>query len=81
MGNELPYRQKFECLLIKNWFVMQAIELGGFYDDEGYCNLTLAISRYSWKVKVHRLLEGSQKPTIQQIQQHLKEVYAAACWY
>ncbi|XP_050375974.1 lysine-specific demethylase JMJ17 [Argentina anserina] len=52
---------------------LKAIELQGFYDDEGYCNLTLALSRYSWKVRVDGLLEGSKKPTIQQIQQHLKE--------
>lgn len=53
----------------------------GLYDNEGYCNLTVAVSRYSWKVRVNRLLEGSQKPTIQQIQQRLKEVYAGACNY
>lgn len=60
---------------------MKAVELEGLYDDEGYCNLTLALSRYSWKVRVERLLEGSKKPTIYQIQQHLKEVYAVACCY
>ncbi|KAL6182188.1 hypothetical protein ACLB2K_043611 [Fragaria x ananassa] len=52
---------------------LKAVELEGLYDDEGYCNLTLALSRYSWKVRVERLLEGSKKLTIYQIQQHLKE--------
>ncbi|KAM5572478.1 lysine-specific demethylase JMJ17 [Rosa sericea] len=70
----LAYSDKdLSVLFEKLATALKAIELGGFYDDEGYCNLTLAISRYLWKVKVHRLLEGSQKPTIQQIQQHLKE--------
>lgn len=49
----------------------------GVHDHEGDCNLMLVLSRYSWKVKVNKSLDGSQKPTIQQIQQHLKEVCAA----
>ncbi|KAE8055327.1 hypothetical protein FH972_012174 [Carpinus fangiana] len=52
---------------------VKAIEVAGLYDHQGNCNLDLAFARYSWRFKVNRLLEGLQKPTIQQIQQHLKE--------
>ncbi|BBH03352.1 transcription factor jumonji domain-containing protein [Prunus dulcis] len=52
---------------------LKAREMEGVHDHEGDCNLMLVLSRYSWKVKVNKSLEGSQKPTIQQIQQHLKE--------
>ena len=46
-----------KSLLIKSWFAMQAIELAGLYDDDdGHCNHTLALSRYSWKVRVDRYL-------------------------
>jgi histone demethylase JARID1 len=48
--------------------------VAGLYDHQGNSNLDLAFARYSWRFKVNRLLEGLQKPTIQQIQQHLKEV-------
>ncbi|CAL9030117.1 unnamed protein product [Prunus brigantina] len=52
---------------------LKAREMEGVHDHEGDCNLMLVLSRYSWKVKVNKSLDGSQKPTIQQIQQHLKE--------
>ncbi|KAM2035173.1 hypothetical protein EV2_039190 [Malus domestica] len=52
---------------------LKAREIQGVHDHEGDSNLMLALSRYSWKVRVDSLLEGSQKPTIQQIQQQLKE--------
>ncbi|XP_059443641.1 lysine-specific demethylase JMJ17 isoform X2 [Corylus avellana] len=52
---------------------IKAIEVAGLYDHQGNCNLDLAFARYSWRFKVNRLLEGLQKPTIQQVQQHLKE--------
>ena len=63
--------------MIEIVFVIQAREIQGVHDHEGDSNLMLALSRYSWRVRVDRLLEGSQKPTIQQIQQQLKEVCAA----
>ncbi|KAL4603864.1 hypothetical protein ACB092_10G153600 [Castanea dentata] len=52
---------------------LKAIEVAGLYDHQANHNLELALARYSWRFKVNRLLGGSQKPTIQQIQQHLKE--------
>ncbi|KAK9276591.1 hypothetical protein L1049_006126 [Liquidambar formosana] len=36
-------------------------------------NLDRALARNAWRVRINKLVEGSQKPSIQQIQQHLKE--------
>lgn len=63
--------------MIEIVFVIQAREMQGVHDHEGNSDLMLALSRYSWKVRVNRLLEVSQKPTIQQVQQQLKEVCPA----
>ncbi|XP_030946999.1 uncharacterized protein LOC115971303 [Quercus lobata] len=52
---------------------LKAIEVAGLYDHQANHSLELALTRYSWRFKVNRLLGGLQKPTIQQIQQHLKE--------
>ncbi|KAL5552082.1 hypothetical protein UlMin_002258 [Ulmus minor] len=52
---------------------LKASEVAGVYDHQADCNLKLAIARNSWKISVNRLFEGSQRPTIQQINQHLKE--------
>ncbi|XP_050266962.1 lysine-specific demethylase JMJ17 isoform X1 [Quercus robur] len=52
---------------------LKAIEVAGLYDHQANHSLELALARYSWRFKVNRLLGGLQKPTIQQIQQHLKE--------
>ena len=60
--------------LIGNGFVAQAIEVAVLYDHQANRNLELALARYSRRFKVNRLLGGLQKPKIQQIQQHLKEV-------
>ena len=60
--------------MVGNGFIAQAIEVAGLYDHQANHNLELALARYSWRFKVSRLLGGLQKPTIQQIQQHLKEV-------
>ena len=60
--------------LIGNGFVAQAIEVAGLYDHQANRNIELALARYSWRFKVNRLLGGLQKPKIQLIQQHLKEV-------
>lgn len=53
---------------------MQAVETSGVHDYHGNCKLELALARNSWRVRACKLLEGSEKPTIQQIQRHLKEV-------
>lgn len=52
---------------------LKAVEVAGVYDREINSKFELALARNSWKVRARRLLEGSQKPAIQQIQRHLKE--------
>ncbi|KAF8412259.1 hypothetical protein HHK36_000220 [Tetracentron sinense] len=53
---------------------LKAVEVAGVYDHQGCRNLELALARNSWKIRVNKLLEGSQKPLIQQIQRLLKEL-------
>lgn len=54
--------------------------MAGVYDHQSYCGLERALARYSWRFQVARLLDalemGLEKPSIQQIQWHLKEVCA-----
>ncbi|KAK6251304.1 hypothetical protein SCA6_005309 [Theobroma cacao] len=56
---------------------LKAIGVAGVYDHQSYCDLERALARYSWRVRVSRLLDalekGLEKPSIQQIQRHLKE--------
>ncbi|KAJ0048148.1 hypothetical protein Pint_15199 [Pistacia integerrima] len=52
---------------------LKAREVAGVYDHQSNRMLDLALARNSWRVKVNKLLEGSTKPTIRQIQQYLKE--------
>ncbi|XVE57876.1 hypothetical protein DITRI_Ditri04bG0125600 [Diplodiscus trichospermus] len=56
---------------------LKATGLAGVYDHQSYCDLERALARYSWRFQVARLLDaldkGLEKPSIQQIQQHLKE--------
>lgn len=53
---------------------IQAIEVAGVFDHQGSCNFELALARNSWRVRANKLFGGPQKPLIQQIQRHLKEV-------
>ena len=52
--------------------------MAGVYDHQSSCDLERALARYSWRFQVARLLDalekGLEKPSIQQIQRHLKEV-------
>ncbi|XP_064982411.1 lysine-specific demethylase JMJ17-like isoform X1 [Musa acuminata AAA Group] len=52
---------------------LKAIAVAGIYDHEDCCNLELALSKNSWKVRVKKLLRGSKKPVLQQIQRLIKE--------
>ncbi|KAE8672486.1 lysine-specific demethylase 5A-like isoform X2 [Hibiscus syriacus] len=49
------------------------------YDHQSYCDLERALARCSWRFRVARLLDalekGLEKPSIQQIDWHLKENY------
>lgn len=60
--------------LIRCHSIAQAREVAGVYDNQSNRMLDLALARNSWRVKVNKLLEGSTKPTIGQIQKYLKEV-------
>ncbi|PON84593.1 Autoimmune regulator [Trema orientale] len=74
VDNALASVDKDLCVISgKLTAALKATEVAGVCDLEVDRKLKLALSRNSWKLKVNRLLEGSQKPTIQQIQQHLKE--------
>lgn len=57
-------------------FYAQAVEVAGLNDDHGNQNFELALARNSWRVRVHKTLESSQKPLIQQIETFIKEVAA-----
>ncbi|KAL5718496.1 hypothetical protein ACHQM5_011393 [Ranunculus cassubicifolius] len=52
---------------------LKVVGVAGVYDQETICSLELAVIRYSWKVKVKKLLLSSQKPMIQQVQRLLKD--------
>ncbi|URE27975.1 JmjC domain, hydroxylase, partial [Musa troglodytarum] len=52
---------------------LKAIAVAGIYDHEDCSNLELALSKNSWKVRVKKLLRGSKKPVLQQIQRLIKE--------
>ncbi|RVX09151.1 hypothetical protein CK203_013822 [Vitis vinifera] len=53
---------------------LKAVEMAGVYYNHGNNRLELALARNSWRVRVNKLLEDSQKPLIQHIQKILKEV-------
>ncbi|KAI3713400.1 hypothetical protein L1987_71977 [Smallanthus sonchifolius] len=52
---------------------LKAVEVAGVYDRESNCKFDLALARNSWRVRVSKLLKGSQKPSIHQVQRLLKE--------
>lgn len=52
---------------------LKAVEMAGVYYNHGNNRLELALARNSWRVRVNKLLEDSQKPLIQHIQKILKE--------
>ncbi|XWS61780.1 hypothetical protein CRYUN_Cryun07bG0155000 [Craigia yunnanensis] len=76
---EMHYYDKdqFSAVSIKLTTALKAIGMAGVYDHQSYCDLERALARYSWRFRVARLLDalekGLEKPSIQQIQWHLKE--------
>ncbi|KAL1828382.1 hypothetical protein ACET3Z_006794 [Daucus carota] len=52
---------------------LKAVEAAGVYDHDSNCKFEMALARNSWRVRAQKLLESSLKPTVQQIQRHLKE--------
>ena len=61
-------------ILIGISLFLKATEVAGVCDNQVDRKLELALASNSWKLKVNRLLESLNRPTMQQIQQHLKEV-------
>lgn len=57
---------------------LKALDIASICDNEGKSKFELALARNSWKVTAQKLLENSEKPTIQQIQRHLKEGQAVS---
>ncbi|KAL0307431.1 UNVERIFIED_CONTAM: Death-inducer obliterator 1 [Sesamum angustifolium] len=49
------------------------MDVAGICDDEGNRKFELALARNSWKIRAEKLLGSAEKPTLQQIQHHLKE--------
>ncbi|XWS48929.1 hypothetical protein CRYUN_Cryun13aG0119400 [Craigia yunnanensis] len=76
---EMHYYDKdqFSAVGKKLTTALKAIGVAGVYDHQSYCDLERALARYSWRFQVARLLDalekGLEKPSIQQIQRHLKE--------
>ncbi|KAJ7944914.1 Transcription factor jumonji (JmjC) domain protein [Quillaja saponaria] len=52
---------------------IKAVKVAGVHDHRDNCKLELALARNSWKLQVNALLDGLWKPSLQQIQKHLKE--------
>ncbi|KAJ4850539.1 hypothetical protein Tsubulata_036378 [Turnera subulata] len=52
---------------------LKAMKVIGVYDYQCYCDLEMALARNSWKVRVERILNGVKKPTLEEIQMHIKE--------
>ncbi|KAL8053846.1 hypothetical protein ABFX02_05G100200 [Erythranthe guttata] len=57
----------------KMCIALKAMDVGRIGDDEGNRLFELALGRHSWKIKAKKLLGSGEKPTLQQIQHHLKE--------
>ncbi|KAG9441229.1 hypothetical protein H6P81_017083 [Aristolochia fimbriata] len=52
---------------------LKVAAMAGVYDHEDSCNLLLALTRHSWKLRVIKLLESSNKPSIEQVHHLLDE--------
>ncbi|XVF10610.1 hypothetical protein REPUB_Repub07fG0197400 [Reevesia pubescens] len=76
---DMSYNDKDQFSVVgkKLTTALKAIGVAGLYDHQSYCVLERALARYSWKFRVARLLDalekGLEKPSIHQIQWHLKE--------
>lgn len=54
--------------------ILQAMTVARICDDEGNRKFEIALARNMWKLRAEMLLGSGEKPTLQQIQHHLKEV-------
>ncbi|XP_057525455.1 lysine-specific demethylase JMJ17 isoform X2 [Amaranthus tricolor] len=53
--------------------VLKALDAAGVSDSIATREFDQALARNSWRIRSSKLVEGFQKPTMQQIQRHLKE--------
>lgn len=64
----------YQLVIPKVFLFAKVMQVAGVYDYEDNNGLQQALARNSWRVKAKRLLESIQKPTMQQIEHHMKEV-------
>ncbi|KAG8382234.1 hypothetical protein BUALT_Bualt05G0055700 [Buddleja alternifolia] len=57
----------------KMCIALKAMDVSGICDCEGNHKFELALARNSWKIRAEKLLGCAEKPTVQQMQHHLKE--------
>ncbi|XP_021735832.1 lysine-specific demethylase 5D-like [Chenopodium quinoa] len=55
---------------------LKALDVAGVCDSLAIQKFDQALARNSWRIRASRLIEGSQKPVMQQLQRHLKEGFA-----
>ncbi|KAJ9173612.1 hypothetical protein P3X46_016729 [Hevea brasiliensis] len=71
---ELSYLGKDLNVISKKMIIaLKVMRVAGVHDHQGNYGLEQALARNSWRVKSKRLLESIQKPTMQQIEQLMKE--------
>ncbi|GER30362.1 lysine-specific demethylase 5D [Striga asiatica] len=70
----LAYVSKdLDVLTRKLGIALKAVDATCVYDHEVNRKFELALASTSWKIRADKLLESAEKPTLQQIQNHLKE--------
>ncbi|XP_072993424.1 lysine-specific demethylase JMJ17 [Typha latifolia] len=70
----ISYHGKDLGIISESLFLaLKAMAIAGVYDKQDSCNLESALTRNSWKIRIKKLLKGSRKPNIQQIQHLEKE--------
>jgi histone demethylase JARID1 len=70
----LAYSDKdIDVVTRKLYIALKAVEVGGVYDHDSNSKLEQVLLRYSWRFRIRKLLQSSQKTSIQQIDRHLKE--------
>ncbi|KAL3619294.1 hypothetical protein CASFOL_036864 [Castilleja foliolosa] len=57
----------------KMGIALKAMDVAGIADHEKSRKFDLALATTSWKIRAEKLLDSAEKPTLQQIQNHLKE--------
>lgn len=78
----LPLCIIYGCSFLNNCSsLLQAMDVAGINDHEGKCGLEMELLRNSWRFRVKEALEGSEKPTMQQVLELLEEVFPVSMVY